>query len=136
VSSRRAGLHSFVPLEQTSARFWRGHKAREELDKRGYTGRFEPRYRNPSFRLEDRDFPEEIWDHWEGLAAEDNTVWGKIAETILMGPDCYWSGHLASTVTEIASNGSTRRVIRDGLAPLWICKSRCPHQRAGLVWSR
>ncbi|MCH7685305.1 MAG: ATPase, partial [Planctomycetes bacterium] len=125
VSSGRSGLQTFVPFEQTTtSRYWFTRYVVEELERRGFEGRFEPRYQNPSFRFNDWDFEEDICEHWETVAKEDSAVWGKIAEKILTEPGRFWSGSLSATVTEVASNGHTRRVIRDGLAPSWILKLR------------
>ena len=124
VSGGRSGLKAFVPLEEKGSHFWSTRSASDELKKRGYVGAFEPRYRNPSFRLQDWDFPQHIWKHWEDLAEEDTSVWGKIAERILVGPQQFWSGNLSASLSEQASNGSSRRLVRERLAPLWIIKLR------------
>lgn len=124
VSGGRSGLQTFVPFTETSSGYMPQKNTEKELNRRQFTGVFEPRYKNPWFYFSDWDFEEDIWKHWEGLAEEDSSLWGKIAEKILMEPQRFWSGSLSATVTEEASNGHTRRVIRDGLAPEWILKLR------------
>ena len=87
---------------------------------RGYEGDFKPRYRKPSFILEDWTFGKEIWKHWETLAKSDDRVWVKVTEQILSAPEWHWSGSLTATISEESSNGHTSRVVRSGLRPSWL----------------
>ena len=73
----------FLPIAEIRIDYWHTKHVAKELEKRGYEGRFEPRYQNPSFRIDDWDFDQDIWEHWETIAEEDSTVWGKIAKLIL-----------------------------------------------------
>jgi len=122
VSSGRSGLQTFVPFLQKQSGYLRRQATDKELSNKGYKGIFEPRYKDPWFRINDWDFEENIWGHWEAIGEEDDAIWGKVAEKILIQPDRFWSGNLTATVTEEASNGHTRRVVRDGLLPSWILK--------------
>ncbi len=124
VSSGRSGLHRFVPLVQAGSRYISQIKTERELERRQFAGSFAPRYKNPWFHICDWDFEDEIWEHWESLAEEDDTLWGKVIERILIEPQRFWSGSITATVTEEAQNGHTRRVVRDGLVPEWILKLR------------
>lgn len=123
VRSGRAGLGNFVALEQSYEHFWGRRGIDHELARRGYTGRFQPRYSNPSFRITDWNFDEETWEHWEALSADIPAVWGRIVERVLSNAS-QWSSYLSATVTEQASNGHTSRCVRDGLAPAWVLKLR------------
>lgn len=124
VSSGRSGLQTFVPFLQKKSRSLRRQAMHKELSKKGYKGIFEPRYKDPWFRINDWDFEQNIWSHWEAIGEEDDAIWGKIAEKILIQPDRFWSGNLTATVTEEASNGRAHYVVRDGLLPSWILKLR------------
>ncbi|MFD2855725.1 sacsin N-terminal ATP-binding-like domain-containing protein [Seohaeicola zhoushanensis] len=123
IASGRAGLGSFVPLEQTSGRYWSEKQLRPELVRRNLEGTFKPRYSNPSFTISDWDFDDDFWEHWEALAPEVPSIWGRIVEKVLAQPG-QWSSRLTATVTERASNGAESRCVRDGLAPAWIMKLR------------
>jgi hypothetical protein len=123
IASGRAGLGSFVPLEQTTERYWSERILRPELVRRNFAGTFKPRYSNPSFTISDWDFDDNFWEHWEALAPEVPGIWGRIVEKVLAQPG-QWSSRLTATVTEQASNGHTSRCVRDGLAPAWIMKLR------------
>lgn len=124
VSSGRSKLYTFVPFSGTRIRFMTRIKADKELKRRGFQGRFEPRYKNPWIHIDDFDFEETIWNHWENIAEEDAAIWGKVAEKILMEPNRFWSEQLSAIVTEEASNGRTSRIIRNELAPSWVLKLR------------
>ena len=124
VSSGRSGLHSFAPIEQRTLTYWSTKTVVQELGKRGYSGKIEPRYQAPSYRFSDLDFDQNIWAHWVTIGEEDNTILGKITEQILTGPARFWSSSLSATVTEVATNGNTRKIITDGLLPSWIMKLR------------
>ena len=124
VSGGRSGLLTFVPLTETRSGYISQKTTEKELKRRQFEDDFEPRYKNPWFHIHDWDFEEDIWDHWETLAEEDSSLWGKVAEKILKEPDRFLSGRLTATVFEDASNGRTSRVIRNGLTPEWILKLR------------
>lgn len=123
VSSGRANLHTFVPLVKTPI-YPSQRDVESELKARHFTGTFAPRYKNPWLRIYDWDFEQDIWEHWEALAEEDDALWVRVAERILREPPRYWSRARTATVTEEAQNGRTRPVIRDGLLPRWILKLR------------
>lgn len=123
VGSGRAGLGNFVPLEQKTERFWSQKLIEKELARRGYTGRFQPRYSNPSFYITDWDFSDEMWEHWEALESEVPAIWGHVVERVLAEPG-QWASRLTANVTEQASNGHTSRCVREGLAPAWLMKLR------------
>jgi hypothetical protein len=124
ISSGRSNLLTFVPFSESKIRYLSRAKADKELKRRGYEGTFEPRYKDPWLHISDWDFEEDIWEHWENLAKDDSSVWGRITEKILMESDRFLSGNLSATVTEEASNGHSRRFIRSGLVPTWILKLR------------
>ena len=124
VESGRAGIHTFVPLKQIVSSYISFRDIGPELKRRSYNGLFNPRYRSPLFKIDDWDFDKEIWQHWEELAVEDKSIWGKVAEKILLAPQRYWTGATTATVTEEAQNGRTQRVVRDGLLPQWILRLR------------
>jgi len=124
VASGRANLHTFVPLNERRQGYLSQSNLVKELKLRQFGGSFEPRYKNPWFHIDDWDFPDEVWARWEELVAEDSALWGKVVEAILSDPRRFWSSSVTATVVEEASNGHTRRVIRQGLVPRWVLKLR------------
>lgn len=120
ISSGRSGMHSFVPIVQkpSSSIYRRGMQ--DELTRRGYFGKFEPRYKDPYFRISDWTFDPEITNYWEERASEDETFWGRVLEKVLIQPNSLWADKLSSTASEYASNGNSKQVIPGGLKPEWI----------------
>ena len=121
-SSGRAGLASFVPLKPRNAH-WNKLSLNSALRARGYTETYNSRYSNPSFFFNDWNFDEKFWKYWHSLEDEMPAVWGRIAESILANPS-HWTRFLTATVSERASNGFERHIIRDGLLPGWLAKLR------------
>lgn len=124
VSSGRSGLHPFVPIMQESSSCFRHEKMKAELIRRGYSGKFEPRYKDPYFQISDWTFEPEIMDYWEERASEDETFWGRVLEKILIQPNTFWADKLSASVKEHSSNGNSKQVIPSGLKPDWIIKIR------------
>lgn len=123
VGSGRAGLKTLVPLERDQSRIWNEMSLQRTLKARGYTGKYNTRYSNPSFMMSDWDFNTEFWEHWEELEEELPAVWSRVVDFVLAAPS-QWTIFLSATVSEIASNGHERRFIRDGLAPKWLAELR------------
>lgn len=124
VSSGQANLQTFWPFVATTKQWLAKAQVNTELQQRGFTGTFSHKYKNPYFQINDWDFDEKIWEFWESVAEEDSSVWGKVAEKILTQPDRFWAKNLSASVKEESSNGHSRFVIREDLAPLWILKLR------------
>ena len=123
VNSGRSGLRSFVNLKQDVSRHWNEVSLQRTLHVRGYVGTYNTRYSNPSFVMSDWDFESGFWDHWEVLEEELPAVWSRVVEFIFAAPS-QWTSFLSATVSEIASNGHERRIVRDGLAPKWLANLR------------
>lgn len=121
VGGGRAGLAGFIPLKESRDWFYSRKSIDAEMRRRGYAGRFEPRYSSPSFRIADWDFGNEFWEHWQETSAEVPAIWARIVERVLSAPG-QWSSSLSASVVEVASNGHERRFVRDGLAPSWLLK--------------
>ncbi|NCP12881.1 MAG: ATPase [Sphingomonadales bacterium] len=118
IANGRSGLANFVAFDEKRKWFWSTRDAKAALSTRRFAGRFEPRYSNPDFYLDDWDFEDGIWSHWESISSEMPTVWAQVAERLLSAPrqiTAYQTGML----TERASNGHTRRMITRGLTPAW-----------------
>lgn len=123
VSSGRSGLNSFVPLKRDQSRRWSEMSLQKTLQERHYAGSYNTRYSNPSFLISDWVFDAEFWEHWEALEEELPAVWSRVAEFVLATPS-QWANFLSATVSEVASNGHERRIIRDGLPPKWLAALR------------
>ena len=96
----------------------------EYLKKRDFAGSLEHRYKDPWFYVQDWDFDQAYWKHWQSLEAEDPAIWSMIAEQILSEKETYWSSKASAQVVEEASNGRQRTITRHGVTPSWALKLR------------
>lgn len=120
VASGRSGLKSFVPIVGSRIYVGRGRKLDHELQKRGFSGSYDPRYKSPYFYIQDWDFEEEYLDHWTALEEKNSAVWALVADRILAEKPAYWTSRENAQVIEEASNGHTRTLIRRGVSPSWV----------------
>ena len=81
------------------------------------------RYSSPSFQIEDFDFAEEMWAHWEELEEEMPSVWSQIVEHLFTSTR-QLTPFMSASVVEHASNGHSRRAIGRGVNPAWIMRLR------------
>ena len=119
ISSGRAGLRTFVPFAAPRSYSGRRRGLDEELRKRDFVGSLEPRYKNPWFYIQDWDFDQTYWKHWQSLEAENPEIWASIAERILSEKEPYWSSAASAQIVEEASNGRQRTIVRRGVTPSW-----------------
>lgn len=124
ISSGRAGLRTFLPFAVSRSYSGRRRGLDEELKKRDFLGTLEPRYKEPWFRIQDWDFDQTYWEHWQTLEAEDPAIWASIAKRMLSEKESYWSNAASAQIVEEASNGHRRTVVRRGVTPSWALKFR------------
>ncbi len=119
ISSGRAGLQTFVPFAPSRSYSGPRRGLDEELKKRDFVGTLGSRYKDPWFHIQDWDFDQTYWEHWQSLEAENPGIWGSIAERILSEKEYYWSSAASAQVVEEASNGRQRTIVRRGVTPSW-----------------
>ena len=124
ISSGRSGLLTFPPIEQTPVYLRHGSSLNSELEKRSYFGQVETRYKDPWIRIEDWDFPESLWAHWERAAEADAGIWAALLDGIIAERSDYWSQKTSARLIEESSNGNSRTVLRSGLLPGWALRLR------------
>lgn len=124
VLSGRAGLHTFMPFVTSQTCLGRRQDLDRELQKRGFKGSPEHRYKDPLFYIRDWDFDEACWKHWQRLGTGNPKIWSVIARHILSEKESYWSGKISAQIVEEASNGYQRTLICRGLVPSWALKLR------------
>jgi hypothetical protein len=124
VASGRAGLAGFVALSSVQSNLWGRERLAEELRRRDGSAPTEYPFRTYNFKIEDWDFAEEHWRHWEGVSQADPKVWARITERIVNQPESYWSRAKSARVSQIAQTGSTRQIVFDPVLPKWILRLR------------
>jgi hypothetical protein len=121
VSSGRSGLLGFEPL---ASRRWRVYAIEEEARRRGvHTDLYFP-YKPRDFIVEDWDFPDEAWRHWQASASEDEKIWGKVAQAILRQPDSFWSRATNARLLQVATTGREAEMTSDRALPSWALRLR------------
>ncbi|MDD3846879.1 MAG: ATP-binding protein [Syntrophorhabdaceae bacterium] len=121
IYSGRARLYSFVLPIRKFSHYWSRKQLEVDLRKRGLTDTVHYAYTYDSFRIEDWDFDNSIWDHWVDLATKDTNVWSQVGELILT--QSVRSKAQSAEAYQRASNGYERR-IASGLLPTWVLRLR------------
>lgn len=119
VSQGNANLLTFIPLASTRKTIYGRQNLQQEAAKRGYKGEITYHYVTSSFVVEDWDFKESYWQHWEVAERSDPGIWGRIAERILIQRESYWSHAKTARLKQVATTGSERSVIYESLVPNW-----------------
>lgn len=123
VSSGRSGLRSFVQIVPRELEISRSEVVKEAR-RRGATNDLSYPYRNTQFILEDWDFDDTCWRHWESLAATSPGVWASMMSRILRQPDECWKSASKAQLVQVATTGRRRSVSSDPLLPGWILRLR------------
>ena len=123
ISTGRAGLQGFISIRQRPTYFWSRKSIEAELLRRGFSGGHYYPYVTSQFHLDDWDFEESHWNHWNALSKEDTRIWGRICERILAQPESYWSKAKSARVSQAATTGRTQAIVGD-LPPAWILRLR------------
>lgn len=122
VSSGRAGLLGFVPLVHKTAAYWSRNQLEAELKSKGCMATPFYRYRTNHFDIEDWDFDDVHWRHWNEAAKSDSTVWGQIGERILAQRESFWSEAKTARAVQTATTGSTSTITSEPIQPSWVSR--------------
>ena len=120
----RSGLSRFAPLVKKRTWLYQRTKALAELVRRGFSGTPYRPFVTDRYEVEDWDFDDVLWRHWQILASSDDRVWSRLMEHVLALPASYWTQALSATVRQVSTSGSTRSVTQLPLAPDWVLKFR------------
>lgn len=124
LASGRSGLLGFIPLQQQRREVHGEYTFTNLLKQRGHNGNVSLPYVTSNFILEDWDFPEEHWWHWDALARSDKEFWSKLLKRILEQPQTFWKGALEAKAQQVATTGRCQTLATPGLLPAWIFKFR------------
>lgn len=123
ISSGRAGLLTFLPLEEVRTPVYGQTKLEAEARRRGYLGELSYHGVGRHFAIEDWDFDDAAWSLWESLATEDHRIWERVLRRILAQREDHWARGTSARLIQ----QSTRRdavVSVDLVAPRWIMRLR------------
>lgn len=124
VASGASRLLAFAPLESGRGEVYGRNEIEKEARRRGLHGELRYPYVTSQFILEDWDFPEHYWSHWQSLAEEDDRVWTNIAERILELGEAFWKRSKNVRVLQVATTGNTQLATSEPMLPSWILRLR------------
>jgi hypothetical protein len=124
VSSGRAGLLTFVPLQLDRRTVYGEAQIEEIARKRGFQGELSHHYVTSKFVVEDWNFDETLWHHWQKLEGSVDHVWGQVVEQILNQREAFWKKAQNAKFLHVATTGNTRSMTMEPILPLWILKLR------------
>ncbi len=125
ISSGRAGLFTFVPIEQKNEHVWGREKIEDLICSRGYNEKPSYHFVTNDFLIEDWDFDSVHWNHWNSLAKENDKIWGTIVECFLIQNKSFWSKTKNMNISHIATTGTKRSITWNfSLLPKWILRLR------------
>jgi hypothetical protein len=137
VQSGRSRLCLFAPLVRTEKDVTGRKNLESELSRRGSEERaLNYPYVTGFFTIEDWDFPEECWQHWCELAAEDEAIWPIVGERLLAQPDSYWQQARSAKVIQWSMRGRGEYLEINHLLPAWILRLRevpCLRDQKGIA---
>ena len=124
VNSGQSGLLKFAPLEPKAKHVYGKHELRKILQDRGCDNEPAYPYVTFAFVIDDWDFADEHWRHWEVLARSDKAFWSKLLTHIFDQPASYWSQCLVARAFQISTSKSRKALEIKNLLPAWILKLR------------
>lgn len=123
IASRRSGLLSFIPLCETSSSISGREEVESAARSRGLQGGLRYTYESKRFIIKDWDFPPGYWEHWDTLAAQDEAIWGRIAQRFLLQGADFWKHAKSAQVVQV-SQCDRKSTLRTDLLPNWVLRFR------------
>lgn len=124
VHSGRAGLLTFAPIKEQKHTLYRPDQITQEAARRGLKGTLTPQYKSTTYRVEDWDFEESNWLHWEALEKTDPDVWSQIGARILEQRTELWSKVKSARILHVSMQSTTRSMTSEELLPGWVLRLR------------
>src|SRR3990172_8587039 len=124
LASGHAGLLTFLPLIQKREYFYGKPQIEQEARGRGIKEKLNFYYVTHKFLIEDWDFEDLIWTHWQSVAAEDQHFWTKVINYIFSQRDTYWNHAGKARLLQIATTGKTRSITNEPLLSKWVLRLR------------
>ena len=81
------------------------------VERRGYAGKIEPTYKRFDFVIEDYDFNDALWAHWETLAENDTLVWVRVVKHIMAATSIEWRDSMYVRLFEQSNQGTRKPLI-------------------------
>ena len=124
VTSGLSGLLTFIPLIQDDYPVYGRAKIEEAARIRGLHDDLWYPYVTNQFVVEDWDYEESYWDHWQALANADDRLWVRFTERLLAQRHSYWKRARTARILQVATTGTRKSMTSDELLPSWALRLR------------
>lgn len=139
--SRRSRLRTFPPLVERETAFapprwlsYEGRKAKRsechtnlesELRTRDFAGVIRSdSYVSADFSLADLDFDQDLWERWQGAAAEDPSVWTSVASFVFATAEEFAATPQKVAAYHFDTSGRSKVRIATNFTPRWAVRLR------------
>ncbi|MGD9628513.1 MAG: sacsin N-terminal ATP-binding-like domain-containing protein [Pyrinomonadaceae bacterium] len=125
VRSGKSQLLQMLPLKRSEQRVYGREQIQSEIQKRG-AGRFSGfPYVTNDFVIQDWDFEDRHWRHWNNLAKSQQDLWRRLTDQLFIESKRLVEGHSSCSILQIATTGSRQRLyLSPDPLPSWILKLR------------
>lgn len=123
VSSGRSGLKTSLPLIQKNTNIHSRETLATVAQARGLRSELQFAYVRNTFCLEDWDFPDSYWQHWDALSQADARIWTKVVAR-LAEHDGGWQRCASAGLSQLSTSGTTKPMTSAPLLPGWVLKLR------------
>lgn len=125
VRSGRSGLLQMLPLKSSEKRVFGRDQIQSEIQKRG-AGPFRGfPYVTHDFVIQDWDFEDRHWKHWNNLAKSGPELWCRLTELLFIESERLVEEYSNSSILQVATTGSRQRLyLSPDPLPSWILRLR------------
>jgi hypothetical protein len=120
LESERSRITTFAPFVAAETTFWSRKALDSELQRRGFSGSYELPYKPQHFEIRDFNFDKDLWSHWNKAAESNPAIWAQVFDIILKQRPAFWEGALRAKVVQIATTGTPRTFIEQGVMASWV----------------
>lgn len=136
IDSGKASLVRFPAPKLSPQTFWLKTEFDLVLSSHGFAGTYETPYKTQHFELNDFDFEQSLWEHWNWLASNDQSFWARLVGSILAGGPAFWIKSVSSDAFHFRTDGKVKqKIISSGVSSSWISRLRdlpCLFDRKGI----
>lgn len=125
VRSGRSGLLRMLPLTSSARRVYGRDQIQSEIQKRG-AGCFSGfPYVTHDFVIQDWDFEDRHWKHWNNLAKSEPDLWCRLTDLLFIESERLVEEYSDSSILQVATTGSRQRLyLSPDPLPSWILRLR------------
>lgn len=124
IASGRSRLISFPALQKSQASIYGRPQLKEALRTRNPGCEPYFPYVTSQFIIEDWDFDDTMWSHWQSATHEDREFWGRLFARVLRQPQSFWTKASSAHAYQVATTGNSQRITQEPLLASWLLRFR------------